>query len=128
MKVIYFDGVCGLCNGFVDFVIRHDRREAFSFSPLQSDYARANLPSQFTQDLKTIVVQIDGKIYKKSEAVLKVLATMGPPWSFVGIFKLLPASVADAAYDMVAENRYRIFGKKESCRLPSPEERRRFIL
>ena len=128
MNIIYFDGVCGLCNGFVDFIIKIDRKAVFQFSPLQSEHAKQNLPAEFVQDLDSVVVQIDGKTFRKSKAVLAVFRKLGGFWGMASVAGVLPEKYLNKAYDMVAENRYKIFGKKETCRLPSPEERARFIL
>lgn len=126
--VIFFDGYCGLCNGFVDFIIAVDKKEKFRFSPLQSEYAKKNLPSSFTQDVKSVVVQIDGKTYQKSEAVLAVMEELGGVWKLTSAFGILPLPIMNKAYDLVAANRYKMFGKKDTCRLPGPQERLRFIL
>lgn len=128
MNVIYFDGVCGLCNGFIDFIMKIDRKNMFKFSPLQSEHAQKNLPKEFTEDLDSVVVQIDGQTLRKSKAVFAVLKRIGGVWTVASSVGLLPESFLNKAYDMVAENRYKIFGKKESCRLPTPEERQRFLL
>lgn len=126
--IVYFDGVCGLCNGFIDFVISLDKKNHFLFSPLQSEYAKTHLPEEYTLDLKSVVLQIDGNTYSKSRAVLKVLDLIGGPWKLSIVFQLIPQGIADKIYDLVATNRYKLFGKKETCRLPTPEERMRFIL
>lgn len=128
MNVIYFDGVCGLCNGFVDFIMKIDRQGKFRFSPLQSEYAKANLPPEYVADLDSVVVQIHGKTLRKARAVFAVLKEIGGIWGMAGAFGILPERFLNGAYDLVAENRYKIFGKKETCRLPTPEERERFIL
>lgn len=128
MNVIYFDGVCGLCNGFVDFIMKIDRESVFHFSPLQSEYAKTNLPPEFTANLDSVVVQMDGKTLRKSKAVLAVLRKLGGVWGVAGLFGVLPEGILNRAYDLVAEHRYRVFGKKETCRLPTPEERARFVL
>jgi len=128
MKVIFFDGYCGLCNGFIDFMMRIDKKGLFKFSPLQSDYAKVNLPASDVDDLKSVVVLIDGKAYRKSEAVFKALEELGGIWKASSLLRSLPGSLTNFGYDLVAENRYKIFGKKETCRLPTPEERSRFIL
>lgn len=125
--VIFFDGVCGLCNGFVDFVMKVDKQKLFKFSPLQSDFARSLLPDEDVTELKSVIVQINGKTYKKSDAVFEVFKVLGGPWNTLRLFKALPRPLRNSAYDMVAKHRYQIFGKKESCRIPSPEERQRFI-
>lgn len=128
MKVIFFDGVCGLCNGFVDFIIKIDKKGEFKFSPLQSDYALKNLPAEYTKDLKSIVYLDNGKVLSRSEAVIKILNDIGGIWKMAAIGKWLPATLRDAAYDMVAQNRYHLFGRKETCRIPTPEERSRFVI
>lgn len=127
-QVIFFDGVCGLCNGFVDFVISADKKNKFLFSPLQSDFAQKELPIEMTRDLTSVVLLKNGRTFKKSEAVLEVLGDLGGIWKISALGKILPPFVADKAYDLVAQNRYRLFGKKETCRLPSAEERKKFIL
>ncbi len=100
----------------------------FKFSPLQSEHAQKNLPKEFTEDLDSVVVQIDGQTLRKSKAVFAILKKIGGVWTVASSVGLLPESFLNKAYDMVAENRYKIFGKKESCRLPTPEERQRFLL
>lgn len=128
MKVIFFDGVCGLCNGFIDFVMKIDKDQKFHFSPLQSDYARNNLPEEMTRDLKTVVYKDGDQISMKSDAVLKILKEIGGVWGLASAGRILPGTLRDSAYEMIAENRYKIFGKKETCRLPTPEERSRFVI
>ncbi len=128
MKVIFFDGYCGLCNGFVDFVMKIDKAGVFKFSPLQSDFAKANLKLEDIQQLKSVVVLIDGKTFRKAQAVMKVFAQLQGGWKALSTLGLLPSGILNLGYDLVAENRYRLFGKRETCRLPTPEERTRFIL
>ncbi|WP_408098836.1 thiol-disulfide oxidoreductase DCC family protein [Peredibacter sp. HCB2-198] len=127
-QVIFFDGVCGLCNGFVDFVISADKKNHFLFSPLQSDYAQKELPAEMTRDLTSVVLLKNGRTFRKSEAVLEVLGDLGGIWKISALGKILPVVLSNKVYDMVAENRYRLFGKKETCRLPTAEERKKFIL
>jgi predicted DCC family thiol-disulfide oxidoreductase YuxK len=128
MKIIFFDGYCGLCNGFVDFILKFDKNAVFKFSPLQSEFAKTKLNQSDVEDLKSVVVIINDKTYRKAEAALKALAELGWPWKILLIFSLLPDKVLNLFYDLIAANRYRIFGKRETCRLPTPEERQRFIL
>lgn len=125
--IIFFDGVCGLCNGFVDFIMAIDHKKRFLFSPLQSEFAKTHLPPEMTQDLKSVVLLSEGKLHTKSAAVIKVMSEIGGIWKVVTLGKLLPAALSNKVYDMVAENRYRLFGKKETCRLPTEEERQRFV-
>ncbi len=126
--IIFFDGVCGLCNGFVDFIMSIDKGEKFKFSPLQSDFARAQLPPELVTNLNSVAVKVDGQVLTKSAAVMKVLSILGGVWGVLSIARYLPTGLRDSVYDLVAEHRYKIFGKKESCRLPTPEERKRFVL
>lgn len=128
MKIIFFDGVCGLCNGFVDFIIKIDKKKVFLFSPLQGPYASSSLSQDMTQDLNSVVVLIDGKIYTKSEAVQRILTEIGGIWGIAKFLFLIPRSLQNSLYDQVAKNRYVIFGKKSACRIPSEEERSRFVI
>lgn len=128
MNIIYFDGVCGLCNGFIDFIMKIDRSGKFKFSPLQSEFARSRLLPKYTEDMKSVVVEIDGEFYEKSDAVFRVLEVLGGKWNLLAKLKVLPRILRNSGYDLVAEFRYKIFGKKDTCRLPTPEEKDRFIL
>ena len=128
MRVIYFDGVCGLCNGFVDFILKIDRKHQFTFSPLQSEFARARLPQALSQDLKSVVYQNGTETFIRSDAVIRILQDLGGFWSIAGVAAVFPSKLRDRAYDLVAENRYRLFGRKETCRLPTPDERSRFVI
>ncbi|MBC7397914.1 MAG: DUF393 domain-containing protein [Bdellovibrionales bacterium] len=128
MNIIFFDGYCGLCNGFIDFMMNVDKKRIFKFSPLQSEFAKANLQLSDIEDLKSVVVLIDGKTYRKSEAVLKALGMLGGMWKVTSVFRSFPEKLLDTGYDLVAENRYKIFGKSDTCRLPTLEEKSRFIL
>ena len=128
MKVIFFDGYCGLCNGFVDFMMKVDSQAIFKFSPLQSDYAKKHLSKKDIEDLKSVVVLIDGEPYRQAPAVIKALTHLGGLWSLLSVFNLFPAFFLNFFYNLVAKNRYKFFGKRETCRLPTPEEKLRFIL
>jgi predicted DCC family thiol-disulfide oxidoreductase YuxK len=126
-KVVFFDGVCGLCNGFVDFLMKVDKKKSLTFSPLQSEFAKIHLGPELTQDLSTVVYLREGVKSTKSEAVISILKDVGGFWKIAGIARYLPKSFLNHLYDAVALNRYNLFGKKDSCRLPTPEERERFI-
>lgn len=125
--IVYFDGLCGICNGFVDFVLRINKDSSLKFAPLQGQTAALHLPIEATKDLKTIVFQKNGTTYSKSRAVIEILAASGGLWSLAPILRIVPAFVRDALYDLVAKNRYRLAGKKEECRIPTPQERARFL-
>lgn len=128
--IIFFDGVCGLCDRFVDFVIARDRKGVFRFAPLQGETAAARFGSQgpHSTDAPPTVLLAEGSVLKaRSDATLRILAGLGGPWRLAGLLLLVPRTLRDGAYDFVAARRYRWFGKKESCRLPTPEERGRFL-
>ena len=128
--ILFFDGVCGLCDRLVQFVLRRDRRRRFRFAALQSELARTTLDrfGKDARDLDTVYVATgDGRLLSKSRAIFFVLRALGLPWSLVAVFGVLPTAVTDWFYDRVAHNRYRLFGKRDSCRLPSPDERARFL-
>ncbi len=126
--MIFFDGYCGLCNGFVDFMLKVDRNKIFQFSPLQSEFAKQTLKSSDTQDLKSVVVFIHGETFRKAPAVLRVFKELGGFWAWLSLLSFLPEAFLNFCYDVIAENRYKLFGKRETCRIPTPEEKARFIL
>ena len=125
--VIYFDGYCGLCNGFVDFVLARDRARRFRFAPLQGTTARARFGDPGDVDPTTILLEEEGTVFERSTAALRIIAALGGIWRLAGLLRLVPRFIRDAVYDWVARNRYGWFGKRDTCRLPSPEERAVFL-
>ena len=126
-KVVFFDGVCNLCNGFVDFVARRDSN--FFFSPLQGktfENLHTELPSE-AKGLQTIVYWNGRKIFWKSDAVLQILMEIGSVWKVVALLQIFPRFIRDRVYDFVARHRYGWFGQRTSCRIPTPAERARFL-
>jgi predicted DCC family thiol-disulfide oxidoreductase YuxK len=127
--IILFDGVCNLCNGFVQFVIRYDKKYEFKFASLQSAYATSlpELKDKIGNSLSTIVLKQQEHYYFKSTAALKVARLLAFPVSAAYVFIIIPASVRDAVYNWIASNRYRWFGKRNECWLPTPELKNRFL-
>lgn len=125
-RVIYFDGICALCNHFVDFLVVRKNSDRFRFTPLQGQYAQAHLPTELNE-LKTVAYQRAEKLYLRSSAALWILYDLGGLWSALIIFLIVPAFIRDWFYNLIAKNRYKWFGIKESCRLPSPEEAHLFL-
>jgi len=127
--VVVFDGECAFCNRWVDFLLRFDRKDTFRFAARQSlsgaAFSReAGLPEA---GVGSIVV-VEGKTIRlRSEAVLRILELLGLPFSLAGIFRVVPVTLRDAVYNMIARNRTRWFGKMSTCRTPMPAERHRFI-
>ena len=128
LRVIFFDGHCGLCNGFVDFILKHDHQRLFLFAPLQSEVAKFYLSEDLRKDLSTIVFFDQGTTCVRSEAAIKILAGLGSGWQLMSIFLLLPRVLRDMVYKLIARNRYRWFGRDQTCRIPTSEERERFLL
>ncbi len=126
-QIIFFDGVCVLCNGFVDFVIQRDHDRLFRFSPLQGEKAKSTLPEVYIKDLNTVVLWSQGEIFNQSDAALMVLVQLGGIYSLMRIFWLVPKGIRDFFYRLAATRRYLWFGKRAVCRLPSPEERALFL-
>ncbi len=124
-----FDGVCNLCNGAVQFVIRHDRTAQVKFASLQSESA-ARLLEPFGVDpsnLQTFVLLEDGQMFVKSDAALRLARALRGPWAWLYPLVYIPRPIRDFVYDIVARNRYAWFGKRESCWLPTPELKTRFL-
>ena len=127
--ILLFDGVCNLCTGIVKFIIKNDKKEVFRFAALQSQSGQAllkklNLPAT---DFDTFVLIIGDQYYTKSTAVLHVLKALGGLWEVLYVYIVFPESMRDFIYDIVARTRYRVFGKKETCLVPSPEIKDRFL-
>jgi predicted DCC family thiol-disulfide oxidoreductase YuxK len=126
--IVFFDGVCGLCNHFVDFVLNRDHRGVFRFAPLQGETARRHLAEADVRDLKTMVLLDRDGVFRKSTAVLRVLSRLGGGWRLLAaLLRLIPRPLRDIGYAVVARTRYSIFGRKETCRMPTPAERGRLL-
>ncbi|MCP4457565.1 MAG: DUF393 domain-containing protein [Cytophagales bacterium] len=128
-NIIFFDGVCNLCNSSINFVIDRDPKLFFKFAPLQSAIAKKMLsPVQVDPSaLDGIVYYRDGAIYQKSRAVLEIVKEMKGAWPILYVFVIVPGFVRDLFYNLIARNRYKWFGKQETCRIPTPELKSRFI-
>lgn len=133
--IILYDGVCGLCNRFVQFVLRRDKKAVFRFASLQSRFAREVLARHGANadNLDTVCVignyeEAEEFLLSRSEAVAFILRELGAFWGLVGSFlRVIPRVVRDSFYKLVARHRYRIFGRYESCPLPDPATRARFL-
>lgn len=127
-NIIFFDGYCSLCNGFIDFIIRRDKKHFFHISSLQGKAAQIVLSEADINQLSTVILlNAQGKKFYKSKAVFEILLALGGLHRALVVFKILPRFVTDFIYDVVAKNRYRIFGKVQSCRVPTAEERTYFL-
>lgn len=127
--ILLFDGVCNLCNGAVNFIIDHDPKSHFQFAALQSDFGQEKLEELgFNQEeFDSLVLLQNKKVYTKSSAALRIAKKLTFPYPLLYVFIILPPFLRDAAYNLIARNRYKWFGKRDSCRMPTPELRSRFV-
>jgi len=132
--LVLYDGVCGLCNRLLQFLLLHDRREVFTFASLQSATGQAMVARAGgdPRDLSSFYVVAnyrtpDAHVFTRSGAALFVADQLGWPWTVLRLFAVLPKVLLDRVYDFVATNRYRIFGRYDQCLVPRAEDRRRFI-
>lgn len=127
--VILFDGVCNFCNGAVNFVIKKDKHKTIRFAALQSETGKTLL-HQFglpENDLRSFLLIENGKLYNRSTAVLRVCRHLKGLWPLCYGFIIVPAFIRNAVYDLVARNRYKWFGQKEECMIPTPDIKARFL-
>jgi len=127
--VILFDGVCNLCSGAVQFVIKRDRKNIFKFASLQSVVGQAilkkfNLPAN---TFNSFILYDAGKIYTRSTGALLVAKQLSGGWPILSVFIVIPSFIRNAFYDLIAQNRYKWFGRKEACWLPSPVLHDKFL-
>ncbi|WP_137817253.1 thiol-disulfide oxidoreductase DCC family protein [Pseudomonas sp. 2FG] len=128
-RVVLFDGVCKLCNGWVRFLLRYDREQLFKLAPVQSAEGQAilrwyGLP---TETFETMAYIEGRELFVRSEAILRIVGQLHWPWRGLLVLRLIPRPLRNWLYDRIALNRYRLFGKYDACLLPSPEHARRFL-
>lgn len=128
--VVLFDGVCNLCSATVRWIVKHDASGRFRFASLQSEAARrllveAPIGAQGRPDSMALVDR-DG-VHFRSDAAIRIAKGLGPPWSVLGLLAVVPRPIRDATYNFVARNRYKWFGRQDSCSLPAPELADRFL-
>lgn len=128
-SVILFDGVCNLCNGFVQFLILRDPTRRYRYASLQSDTGRALMQAvgMPIDEINTVVLIEEGKAYTHSDVALRASRHMGGLWPLFTVFYGIPRPIRDAIYNWVARNRYRWFGKREACMVPTPELKSLFL-
>lgn len=129
-QLILFDGVCNLCNNAINYVIKHDKNHVFMFAPLQSDIGKKIIDTfQIdTNKMDSILLYTpENELFYKSTAALKIASKLGFPLNILPIFYSIPNFIRDKIYDFIAKNRYKWFGKKESCMIPTKELQAKFI-
>ena len=132
--IVLYDGVCGLCNQLVQFLLKRDDRDLFQFASLQSDAASQLLQRHGTDavDLDTVYIVVDygqpgERLLSRSDAIIHLLQRLGGIWSFVAAGKILPKALRDSFYKFVATNRYRVFGKYDVCLMPDEKYKSKFL-
>ena len=128
-NIVFFDGVCNLCNSSIDFLVRHNRKRNLRFASLQSDFAKEFLADHPIDQkaLESVLYFTNGKLYQKSNAILHIALELPFFFRLAYVFIIIPKGIRDSVYSWIARNRYRWYGKKETCRLPTPEERALFL-
>ncbi|PKG25640.1 thiol-disulfide oxidoreductase DCC family protein [Niallia nealsonii] len=126
--IILFDGVCNLCNQSVQFIIKRDPKGYFTFTSIQGETGQKLLQKyQISNNLDSLLLIEDNNYYTKSAAALQICKHLNGFWKYLIIFKIVPPFIRNSVYDIVAKNRYKWFGKRDSCMLPTPENKNRFI-
>lgn len=128
-SILLFDGVCNLCNASVNFIIKHDKKAHFKFASLQSDAAKELLLQYKAKKIKmdSIILIENGAFYKKSTAALIISKKLNGGFKILYVFIIIPTFIRDWVYNYIAKNRYKWFGKKDSCMIPTKELKKRFI-
>ncbi|MBD0297754.1 MAG: thiol-disulfide oxidoreductase DCC family protein [Flavisolibacter sp.] len=128
--IILFDGVCNFCNGMVLFIIKQDKQKVFRFAALQSEAGQRLLETYQLprNDFDSFLLIENGKVYRSSTAGLRLYNKLPWYWMWMQVFWIVPKIFRDAVYDFIARNRYKWFGKKETCMIPTPDVRSRFLV
>ncbi len=128
-SIILFDGVCNLCNTAVQFVIKRDKKNHFVFASLQSGEGKKILSEHnfYTTSMDSFFLVENGNVYCRSTAALKVLKSLNGLWSITYVFMIIPRFLRDSIYNFIAKNRYRWFGRKDECMIPTAELRAKFL-
>lgn len=126
-RIIFFDGICSLCNNFVDLIMKLDKKNLFKLSSIQGETAKKILPENYRKNINTIVYKKNKKYFVKSTAIFEITKDLSFPISLISIFRFIPRNFCDSFYDWVSKNRYFLFGKKKSCRIPTEQERNKIL-
>lgn len=125
--IVLFDGVCNLCNKSVQFIIKRDPHNQFFFASLQSEMGKSLLEKHHLSEVDSVVLIKEDMYYMESDAALEICRHLSSGWKLLAILKVIPSSIRDPLYQFVARNRYRWFGKQDSCMLPTEEMKKRFL-
>lgn len=126
-RIVFFDGACGLCNLFVDFLLKIDGTNGLYFAPLQGTTIHKYVSDFESANTKTVIFYSQGAVYLKSDAVIEIFKSIGGFWYFAVIFSFIPKKLRDYIYDVIALNRHKWFGSNESCRAAAEKEKAKFL-
>ncbi|MFL0804273.1 MAG: thiol-disulfide oxidoreductase DCC family protein [Agarilytica sp.] len=128
-SIIIFDGICNFCNSSVNFIISRDYKDTFKFAPMQSPTGQQMLATHniSSDNIDTFLLVKNGKAFIKSDAALAIAQELRRPWNYLVILKLIPRPIRDYFYSLIARNRYKWFGKREHCMMPTPELKNKFL-
>ena len=126
-KIIFFDGVCSLCNGFINLIFFLDSKRVFKIASLQGKTAKKLIDYNILNNINSVVVVDDNKLYFKSEAIILIFSKLNWPWKIIILMKYIPQKVRDKIYDLISKNRYNLFRKRNICRFPTKEESKYFL-
>ncbi|MFB1003059.1 MAG: DCC1-like thiol-disulfide oxidoreductase family protein [Bacteroidia bacterium] len=127
-NLVLFDGVCSLCNGSVDLIVRNENGNALKFASLQSDLGKEVIKKSGLENVPdSILFYSEGTLYAESDAVLRVVKFLKMPYNWLVVFRVMPRMIRDGMYRLIARNRYRWFGKRDTCRVPTAQEREKIL-
>ncbi|OIQ18895.1 MAG: hypothetical protein BM556_06330 [Bacteriovorax sp. MedPE-SWde] len=127
MAILFIDGHCLICNKLVNFLLKRDHKKILKYSSLQGEYAHSAIPKKYSEDISTVVLKIDDKIYEKSDAAIRAVSCLGFPWKLMLALILLPRPLRDSIYNLLAINRYKLGKRLDACPLAPIEYRDRFL-
>lgn len=128
MKILFFDGYCSLCNGFIDWSMKQDKQKLVQYASLQGESAQKYLSDlKYVNEVETIVYYRENQIYDRSSAILIFFKDIGGVWQIFSVLFIIPKFIRDFFYKIIAKNRYLFFKKRDTCRLPTPEEKERLL-
>lgn len=126
-QLVLFDGICNFCNSSINFIIQKDKHKKFKFATLQSKTGQYLLQKHQIKDVDSVILVAGEKAYVKSDAVLKIGKSLGGIYRLAYVFILIPKPLRNFLYDFIAKNRYKWFGQKNECMIPTPDVRERFL-
>jgi len=121
VNIILYDGYCMLCSRTMKFILKRDKNKKFKYLPLQSENLEPGIPELTSKNYETVILVMNGTSYFKSDAVFRIIKEIGGFWKSLLIFRILPRRFTDWIYDIIAANRFRIFGRSDTCFIPNTE-------